>query len=86
METKFEKQIVSAKEDLEIIKIETKEIEDLKEYITNLEKEIKRSDSNEISIKEYNRLVNEYNEFVEEYNERIKALKELVNENYKGAV
>ncbi|MGW9987274.1 hypothetical protein [Staphylococcus cohnii] len=86
MTTNYEKEIVSAKDDLEFIKREAKDLKDFEGYIQAIEKQIKESDPKDLTINEYNNLVNEYNEYVEEYNERIKVFKELVSENYEGVV
>ncbi|MGX0351954.1 hypothetical protein ACUW83_002301 [Staphylococcus hominis] len=70
----------SLNEDLEIIKSEKKELDELGAYIEPIKKKLDEADPNEIPIKEYNKIVVEYREFAEEYNQRAKVLNDLIAE------
>ncbi|HDK4164068.1 TPA: hypothetical protein PSJ07_002656 [Staphylococcus aureus] len=87
--TNYEQQVKQAHDDYEFIKTEYKQISDLRDdYIIPIQKQLEDTNISELSIGEYNQLVNEVNEYIEEYNSRAHALRELIEEQYKykGAV
>ena len=87
--TNYEQQVKQAQEDYEFIKTEYKQITNLRDdYIIPIQKHLEDTNISELSIGEYNQLVNEVNEYIEEYNSRARALRELIEEQYKykGAV
>lgn len=87
--TKYEQQVKQAHDDYEFIKAEHKQISNLRDdYIIPIQKQLEDTNISELSIGEYNQLVNEVNEYIEEYNSRARALRELIEEQYKykGAV
>lgn len=87
--TNYEQQVKQAQEDYEFIKTEHKQISNLRDdYIIPIQKQLEDTNISELSIGEYNQLVNEVNEYIEEYNSRARALRELIEEQYKykGAV
>lgn len=85
--TNYEQQAKQAQEDYEFINNEYKQITQLRDdYIQPIQKQLEDTNISELSIVEYNKLVNEVNEYIEEYNSRTNALRELIEEQYKGAV
>lgn len=85
--TNYEIQAKQAQEDYEFINAEYKQITNLRDdYIRPIQKQLEDTNISELSIAEYNQLVNEVNEYIEEYNSRAKTLRELIEEQYKGAV
>lgn len=87
--TNYEQQAKQAQEDYEFINAEYKQITNLRDdYIRPIQKQLEDTNISELSIGEYNQLVNEVNEYIEEYNSRARALRELIEEQYKykGAV
>lgn len=83
MATNYMDKINSAKEDYELINSEYKELLDMRERINTNIKALDDADPNEVSIKQYNDLVNEVNDDISEYNERAKVVRDLVRETYK---
>lgn len=85
--TNYEQQAKQAQEDYEFINAEYKQIANLRDdYIIPIQKQLEDTNISELSIAEYNQLVNEVNEYIEEYNSRAHTLRELIEEQYKGAV
>ena len=85
--TNYEQQAKQAQEDYEFINAEYKQITELRDdFIQPIQKQLEDTNISELSIAEYNQLVNEVNEYIEEYNSRAKTLRELIEEQYKGAV
>lgn len=80
----YHSKLVSLNEELEIIKAEKRELDEIAEYITPIVKQLNDADPSDMPIKEYNQLVKEYKEFAEDYNQRAKVINDLVN-NMKGA-
>lgn len=85
--TNYEQQAKQAQDDYQFINAEYKEITQLRdEYIRPIQNQLEDTNISELSIAEYNQLVNEVNEYIEEYNNRAKVLRELIEEQYKGVV